>query len=167
MKKGCWIFLFVLLAFLCQPMMSVAAVSEEQEKAVSEHCDSIKKVLKNVQKDDARARVYLGSYYEAALTKFIMSLNVRLVENNLPSASLVENQNKYADTKALFISDFVNYQQELEELVSMDCQKKPKDFYEELEKVRKKRKIVEQDTLKMQSLMSEHVKLVNQLKGKL
>lgn len=167
MRKKCCLFVFALSLFLCQPMMSVAAVSEEQEKAVSEHCESIKEVLKNIQKDDSRARVYFGSYYETVLMKYIMPLNVRLVENNLSSANLVENQNKYADAKTLFISDFVNYQQELEELVTMDCRKNPQDFYEKLEIVRKKRKIVEQDTLKMKLLMSEHTKLVERLKGKL
>ena len=49
----------------------------------------------------------------------------------------------------------------------MDCRKEPEDFYNKLDKVRQKRKIVEQDALKMRVLLSEHVQLANQLKGKL
>lgn len=158
--------LFSCLLLAVFAVVPVSAMSETQEKAVKEHCESIKEVLKNAQKDDSRARVYLGAYYETVLTDFMMPLNVRLVENNLSSAGLVENQNKMADAKELFTSDFVNYQKALEELVAMDCKTEPKAFYEKLEKVRQKRKTVEQDTLRVRSVVSEHLKLVNQLEGK-
>ena len=120
-----------------------------------------------MQKTDARARVYLGGFYEKVLADFVVPFNVRLVENNLSTAGLVENQNKMAETKALFASDFIAYQQGLEELVAYDCKNEPQEFYNKLDVVRKKRKIVEQDTLKMRNLISEHVKLADQLKGKL
>ena len=110
--------------------------------------------------------MYLGGYYEAILSKFIMPLNVRLLENNLSSAGLVENQNKFAAGKAVFSNDFVMYQQRLEELVGMDCREKPEEFYDKLVLVRQKRKIMVQDVLKMRALISEHLKLVNGLKGK-
>ena len=147
--------------------MPVLAVSEAQKNAIKDHCDSIRESLKDVQKADARARVYLGAFYEEILTDYITPLNVRLVENNLSTPDLVENQNKIADTRTLFINDYVSYQQELEELVTMDCWKAPESFYNELIKVRQKRKIVEQDTLQMRTLISDHVKLANQIKGKL
>ena len=153
-------FYCITLMLFCQPVMGVGAVSEGQKKAVQEHCEAVKEVLKNVQRDDSRARVYLGGYYETIL-------NVRLVENNLSTASLVENQNNLAEAKTLFASDFIGYQQELEDLIAMDCKKTPEDFYDKLTKVRQKRKIVEQDTLKVRSLLSGHVKLVTQLEGKL
>ena len=147
--------------------LPVSAISESQENAIKSHCEAIREDLKKVQKTDARTRVYLGGYYETILTKFVTPLNVRLVENNLSSADLVENQNKIAEAKTLFADDYVGYQQGLEELVLIDCKKEPGKFYDKLEKVRQKRKIVEQDTLKIRNLMSEHLRLANQLKGKL
>ena len=135
--------------------------------AIVEHCDTIKDDLKKVQKEDARVRVYLGGYYETILTKFITPLNVRLVENNLSSAGLVENQNSYVETRALFVKDFVSYQQELEELTGIDCKEKPDEFYSKLQLAQQKRKIMSQDALKMRSLISENIKLVNNLKGRL
>lgn len=145
----------------------VMAITEAQNAAIVKNCDTIKEDLKKVQKEDARVRVYLGGYYEAILTKFITPLNVRLVENNLSSAELVENQNKVAKAKSTFAEDFVNYQKGLEELVGMDCKETPEEFYDELVTVRQKRKIMVQDVLKMRSLISEHVRLVESLKGKL
>lgn len=146
---------------------SVVAISDSQKDAIIEHCDTIRGSLKDVQRADARTRVYLGGYYEDILLDYVTPLNLRLVENNLSSAEMVENQNKIADTRTLFMNDFVDYQQDLEELVLADCKRNPEGFYEKLVKVRQKRKIVEQDTLRMRSLISEHVKLANKLKGKL
>lgn len=165
-KKGISFYCIILLMF-CQVFApNVGAITEVQSNAIVKHCDTIKEDLKKVQKEDARVRVYLGGYYETILMKFITPLNVRLVENNLSSASLVENQNKFAASKTTFADDFITYQQGLEELVGMDCKEKPEEFYEKLTIVRQKRKTMAQDVLKMRSLISEHIKLVEGLKGK-
>lgn len=166
MRKKRLIFYCITLMLICQYPTGVMAISEVQSEAITEKCDVIRDNLRKVQKEDAKARVYLGGYYDAILTKFITPLNVRLVENNLSSAGLVENQNDFAETKTLFANDFVKYQQELEELVGMDCEKEPEKFYDKLVIVRQKRKIMAQDVLKMRSLISEHIKLVTDLEGK-
>lgn len=165
------IFYCITLVLICQvaavlvfPAYTASALSDTQQHAIQDHCDSIKEVLKNIQKDDSRTRVYLGAYYEAILSKFVTPLNVRLVENNLSSASLVENQNKLANARSVFINNFITYQQGLEELVLMDCQSEPKQFYEKLEKVRQQRKKVEQNTQQVRGLITDHIKLVNQLR---
>ena len=152
---------------LAVSVVPVSAASKAQENAIRNRCDTIRDSLKDVQKADAKVRVYLGALYETILTDYVMPLNVRLVENNLSTPDLVENQNKIADTRTLFNNDYVSYQQDLEDLALMDCREKPEDFYNKLVKVQQKRKIVEQDTLKMRTLISEHVKLANQIKGKL
>ena len=138
-----------------------------QAAGITDHCDTIKENLKKVQKSDARTRVYLGGYYETILSDFMVPLNVRLVENNISDAGLIENQSKLAEAKGLFVDDYVKYQQGLEELVNMHCKSDTETFYEKLQSVRKKRGIVEQDVLKMRSLLSRHVDLVNGLKGKI
>ncbi len=142
-------------------------ISETLQAGIRENCTTIKENLAKVQKTDARARVYLGRYYETILTKFVTPLNLRLVENNLSAADLVENQTKMADARTLFINDYVNYQKELESLVAMSCEEKEGEFYQQLVKVRQKRKIVEQDVLKVRNLISEHVKLAGELRGKI
>ena len=143
------------------------AIPENQEKAIVSNCDSIKAQLKNVQKNDARARVHLGGRYEAILTRFMTPLNIRLIENNISNTELVENQSSFSEIKALFTSDYVNYQQELEKLVALDCKKEPVIFYEKLEIVRQKRKTVDQDVVKLRSLVSSHIKLVTGLRSKM
>lgn len=156
-----------MVALLFCPVLPVSALAKNQEVYISDHCTEIKDDLKNVQKNDARIRVFLGGKYEAILTHFIVPLNMRLVENNLSNAGLVENQNSFAEAKALFSNDYISYQQDLENLVAMDCKKEPSSFYEQLVKVRKKRKIIEQDVLKIRNLLSTHMNLVTELMGKI
>ena len=54
----------------------------------------------------------------------------------------------------------------LEELVAINCEREANDFYEKLVKVRQKRKIVEQDVLKLRNIISKHVKLVTSVRSK-
>ena len=142
-------------------------VSEEKLKLVSNNCTSIKTNLKGIQKNDARARVYLGAYYEKILTKYMTALNVKLVENNTPDTSLIESQNKYASAKSSFSEDYIAYQKGLEELLSIDCKSEPKKFYEELISVRNKQNVIVKDTAKLSKLLSEHKELVKKLEAKL
>ena len=144
----------------------VGAIGEEQKLAIVDHCDAIKVNLKDVQKRDARTRVYLGGRYETILTELMKPLNVSLVEQDLSNAKFVENQNSFAEAKAVFASDYVSYQQRLEELVGMDCKNDPEGFYTKLKKVREKRKTVSQDVVKMRKLISDHVRYVKEIMEK-
>lgn len=163
MKKIAFVVLVTLVSFLSLPVM---AISETQKDAVTRNCNAIRVKLKNLQKTDAKARVYLGGHYENVLSKYITPLNLRLVENNVSNVGLIENQNSFANTKNLFASDFINYQQDLEELITLDCKNNPEEFYDKLTIVRKKREIVEQDILRMKKLMSEQMNLVRETRGK-
>ena len=164
MKRLLVVFAVFVMSLVALPCF---AISESQERVIVDKCNEIKEQLKAVQKDDARTRVHLGGRYETILTSFMTPLNVRLLENNLSNVELVENQNDFAETKSLFNNDYINYQQGLEELVSIDCKKEPASFYEKLDRVRQKRKIVGQDALKLRNLISKHVRLVTELRGKI
>lgn len=141
--------------------------AESWEAAIIDHCATIKDRLKTVQKNDAKTRVFLGGKYEAILNRYIIPLNLRLVENNMSTSGLIDLQNNYVETKATFSNDYISYQQGLEGLVAIDCKAEPKRFYEELAIVKKKRMIMEQDVLKMRNLLTQYIKLVTELKGKI
>ena len=129
--------------------------------------DDIKADLRLVQRDDAKSRVHLGTYYDDILSNYIMPLNVKLVEKNLSNAGFIDNQNEFVKTKTTFVNDFTKYQQMLEELVAMDCKNEPEKFYDELVDVRQRRKTMEQDVLKMRRLISEHISLVESMRSRL
>lgn len=135
--------------------------------AIIDHCAEIKDDLKKVQKDDSRARIYLGGRFETVNSKFVIPLNTRLVENSLSTPELVENQNDLTKAKTTFVSDFIDYQKELESLVNIDCKSEPENFYQTLEKARQKREIVKKDVAKIRGLLATHEKDVAALKESL
>ena len=145
----------------------VGAISDAQKDTIVTYCDAIRKDLETIRHNDSRARVYLGRYYETIFTKFIIPLNVRLVENNLSTNKLIDNQNNYKKTRENFIIDFIEYQKKLDSLVETDCKNHADEFYNKLVSVRQKREIVEKDVQKMKALITEHVSLVEGVKGSL
>lgn len=146
---------------------SAKSPSEAQKTAISTHCVAIKDTLKKLQKDDSHARVYLGGRYEKILSKYAIPLNTRLVENSLSTPELIETQNQLAKAKSTFVSDFIDYQRNLENLVSIDCASNPDKFYQELLTVRTKRQTVAKDIDKLHSLAASHLKQVTTLKDKI
>lgn len=168
MKKKRLILYYSILFMFCQGLTGVSAafgLTEAQKDATIDHCAAIKADLRTIQRNDARARVYLGGRYETILMKFVTPLNVRLVENNLSSGSLVEAQNNLALAKNKFTDDYVEYQQRLEELVAVDCKADPEGFYEKLERVRRRRNTMEQDMVKIDGILSNYLELVKGVKG--
>lgn len=159
------IVLFCLMASLLS--LPVSAISEAQKNAVSNNCISIKESLKTTQRMDARTRVYLGGKFETILTKFITPLNVKLVEKNISNPGLIENQSSFAEMKAMFSSDFIRYQQSLEELIGTDCEAEPEVFYNRLLVVRERRKLMGQDVARLKRLTTDNVRLVAELRSKL
>ena len=142
-------------------------VSRTQSENLARHCDEVRERLKSVQKNDAKTRVFLGSKYETILNKYIVPLNVRLVENSLSTDGLIDLQNSFAAARAVFSNDYINYQQSLESLVGIDCKVEPDKFYNELSIVKKRRMTMEQDVLKIRNMLTQYVKLITELKGRI
>ena len=176
MKKRYLCFGFVLVGLMCflsantyaegeEPEAPKEIINEVQKDTIIDHCDTIKDNLKSVQRADSRTRVYLGRYYETILSNFITPLNLRLVENNISDAKLLDNQTNFAARRERFNSDFIVYQQVLEELVNINCKNEPVRFYEKLEVVREKRQTVNRDVTKLREMTGEQVKLVEALKN--
>lgn len=160
------IFSALVLSLVSVPV-SAAELSSVQKTSIIDNCSAIKDSLHAVQREDSRIRVYLGRYYESILTKFVTPLNVRLVENNISDTSLIANQEQFVDRRTVFISDYIVYQQALEDLVSIDCKSEPQKFYDKLVITREKRETVNQDVAKMSELTNRQVKLVTKLKDEL
>lgn len=155
------------LSFAPALTSTASAISDAQSEAIVTHCSSIIDDLKSVQKSDSHARVYLGGYYETIISKFITPLNIRLVENSLSTAELVENQNNFISTKATFVDNFVTYQRELESLISIDCATQPEDFYTQLGKVRDLRATVAKDVKTLRDNLTFHIDTITVIEGKL
>lgn len=140
-------------------------ITDAQKNVIQDHCDAIKDSLKYLQRADSRARVYLGRYYETILGNFITPLNIRLIENNISNTKLLENQTNFAARRERFVSDFITYQQSLEELLNVNCKNEPEKFYEKLISAREKRASVNRDVTRLREYAGVQVDLVEELKN--
>lgn len=158
---------FAMIAVLVLSVVSVGVFAEGEKKIDAETCAKVKENLVNLQHADSRARVYLGRYYETILNKFIVPLNMRLVENNIAEPTLVENQGQFKEMRQGFIDDYIAYQKDLEGLVGINCEENTSEFYSKLKDTRAKRQTVVQDITRLRSLIKKHVEAVAKLLEKI
>ena len=142
-----------------------AALSEEKSGMVSQNCATIKQSLKSLQKTDARSRSYLGTIYETIITKFITPMNLRLIDNSQPNASLTDLHSTILAVRKDFVNEYTSYSQSFEELVSMNCKDNPENFYNKLVETRRKRAEVSSITTNLRNLFAEYLTIVRKLRG--
>lgn len=139
------------------------AISESQKSVISQYCGTIKQSLKTLQHTDIDSRVKLGSRYEAAISKFIIPMNLRVVKNNLSIPELADVQKAFVDNRPNFVTDFTTYSKLLEELISIDCQNDTANFYKKLLETREARESVRKDVLYLNSLLHRYQELVKEM----
>lgn len=166
-KKAAKILLgFVTLGSLLSALPA-SALTEDQKSAISANCSTIKQQLKQVQKVDSRTRSYLGTSYEKVISNFVTPLNLRLVKNNRANTSLSDIQTKLVNERKKFSETFVSYSQDLEELINVDCENEPDNFYTKLNSVREKRKNVQSVAGNIRQLIKTHISTVREMEKSL
>ena len=142
-----------------------AALSNEQLGAISQNCGTIRQSLERLEKADSRMRTHLGTIYETVLGKFITPLNLRLVNNSLPTFSTL--QTDFVVEQAAFKGAYTDYMRELEGLIAIDCKAHPDEFYNKLLTVRQRRSSLQKSVEKMSKLVDKQYDSVLQLKESL
>mgnify|MGYP000931943840 FL=1 len=121
-----------------------AKLTDDQRGEISMSCSSIKSGLKKLQVSDAKIRSLLGANYQTILNSYITPFNLRLVKNNQNLGDLSDLQSNFVLQKNDFNSLYIAYSQQFENLLSIDCQKNPDDFYNQLIVTRESRKELNQ-----------------------
>lgn len=163
----CLLAVFSVVSAAVYAESETVAISKEQIGAITQSCDSIKQSLKTLQKDDARTRAYLGTAYENLLTDFISPLNLRLVKNDKPSATLTDIHSTVLTKRQDFSQSFIVYSQDLEKLISIDCKTRAEEFYAQLVKTRTSRSKLEKATTAVKEALTKYQDGVKKLKGEL
>ena len=143
------------------------ALTEDQEAEISQSCQTIKQNLKSLQRADSRTRSYLGSLYQTFLTNYISPLNLNLVKNNHPSATITALYSDYLAARQDFATKFTTYSQNFEELLLIDCRKNPDDFYEKLNQTREERTKLHSAVKKLRTILGNQYTATDKLKGEL
>ena len=143
------------------------APSNEQIENIKTNCSSIKHSLKQVQNSDRNTRVAIGYSYQTILADFMTPLNVRLIKNNLIRPELSEIQNRFTNLREEFNHKYIEYSQELESLINIDCISEPESFYHRLESTRNKRSEVLNLAEQIDSTIANHKSVIENLKNSL
>lgn len=139
------------------------ALSEDQQGAISQNCNTIKQSLQNLQRVDSKTRTFLGSTYETLSVDFLTPLNLRLVKNNRPNADLSSIQSNFTNSQTEFKNLYTEYMREMENLINTDCKTEPSKFYDQLETTRNKRRELEKKTDDILKLIKDQVSTVKKL----
>lgn len=150
------------LAF--RPLQTFAEAEQTRLNKISQNCSSIKVQLRQIQKNDTKNRVQLGSYFESINTNLMLNLNLRLVKNNLANSDLAAMQSAFASERERFKNDYIGYSQELEALLNIDCKANPTDFSKQLNKTRTKRTAVHESIARLYEILNKHKATVEELK---
>ena len=141
------VFVAFLLVFILFNSIHVSAdapkakLTDDQRGEISMSCKS---GLKKLQISDAKIRSLLGANYQTILNSYITPFNLRLVKNNQNLGNLSDLQSNFVLQKNDFNSLYIAYSQQFENLLSIDCQKNPDDFYNQLITTRESRKELNQ-----------------------
>ena len=138
------------VGLMVQPV--AAAPSDEVIKA---NCQAVQSVLSQIEKTDAALRINRGRVYNEIMDLFY-AMNARLASNKISAANLVTITSDFDSELTHFRSDYNTYDDELNELISMQCQEKPADFYNQLEEVRSLRDNLDQRTSRLDSLLDDY-----------
>ena len=138
-----------------------AKLTDDQRGEISMNCSSIKSSLKKLQVSDAKIRSLLGASYHTMLNSYITPFNLRLVKNNQNLGNLSDLQSNFVLQKNDFNSLYITYSQQFENLLSIDCQKNPDDFYNQLIITRESRKELNQ---KVEDLTKTAEKYLTEIK---
>ena len=124
-------------------------LTDDQRGEISMNCSSIKSSLKKLQVSDAKIRSLLGANY--------------LVKNNQNLGDLSDLQSNFVLQKNDFNSLYITYSQQFENLLSVDCQKNPDDFYNQLLTTRESRKELNQKVNELTSTAEKYLSEINKI----
>lgn len=151
MKRSKLIFFVVSLSVLGFFGLSKNAGADEihltpnQLDYIKASCEATEVSLSQLHSNDALSRVNLGQSYEAISTRLIKRFNSRVAYNNLNNSSLVAVSNEYDKSLNLFRNSYQEYEVSLSNLISIDCQNNPEQFFGKLESTRTKRLLVREN----------------------
>ena len=152
MKKAIAIILALVLATGLTARPVAAAPSEEVIRA---SCQAAQSVLNQIEKTDAALRINRGRVYSEVLDLFY-AMNARLASNKVSAPKLVSITSDFDQRLTDFRDNYNDYDDELNKLIELQCQKKPTDFYSQLDSVRQLRDQLNNDIQQLDQLIDDY-----------
>jgi hypothetical protein len=130
--------LFV-VALLAMPYaVQAQTTSAQRYQLISSHCQQLHSLIDQLQRRDLVSRTNLGREYES-IDNQLSALNTRIHNNNLDNQQFVDLLGQFNDAVTQFRDAYVHYDDGMNSLENINCQKDPVNFDAQLDQTRQLR----------------------------
>lgn len=129
----------VLLVFAQVSRAEAPLMSETHIERIRSNCTEAKATLSQLHASDGLLRVNRGQLYESISTKLMATFNSRVSLNRLDATQLVTIATAYEREFSAFRADYILYEQQMSDILKIDCTKQPVAFYDAVAQARVKR----------------------------
>lgn len=127
------------------------ALSQRHIETIQANCENALVTLRRLHQSDALLRVNQGQLYEYISTRLMARLNSRIALNRLDGAALVAAAARYEETLQQFRDEYQRYEEQLSEVLDMNCRQEPERFYYAITDARQARLLVSEEVKELHS----------------
>lgn len=168
MKSKAALYLAIFLAVAAAPLVSAEAhpLTDRHIEIIRQNCTQAQQTLQRLQRNEAATRVNRGRDYEATI-RLMASFNSRVALNKIDAPNLSALTSQVGDKFDEFRSDYIAYDDQLENVLRLKCREQPVTFYDELTLVREARAKVAKDIQDIDTMLGQYGDAVVELKTKI
>lgn len=155
------------VAFFAMPYAAEAQTANAQRyQLISSRCQELHSLIDQLQRRDLVSRTNLGREYES-IDNQLTAFNTRIHNNNLDNQPFVQLLTQFDDAANQFRDTYVHYDDSLNSLQNIDCQKNPADFDNQLTQARTLRSATEDAAQRAQDVLGQYRTLTQTLQTQL
>lgn len=133
-----------------------AAMTDAHIQRIKQNCRAASRTIQQMHVNDGPLRVNRGQVYDSMSTKLMTPLNSRLIVNKLDASSLVKLTAQYDKTLTDFRESYKKYDNQVSNVLKIDCTKQPVSFYDAVAEARKQRTTVHGHVVRLHELIKEY-----------
>lgn len=146
----------VFLAFSQVTRAQDSLMSEAHIERIRSNCTEAKATLAQLHASDGLLRVNRGQIYDSISTKLMAPFNSRASLSRLDATQLVSVASAYERELTAFRTDYKAYEQQMSDILKIDCTKQPVAFYDAIAEARDKRLKVRQHVVALTKQINEY-----------
>ena len=132
------------------------ALSSSQIELISAYCTESRGHLERLHSADALQRVNLGQRYENISTKLMAPLNSRIALAGHDGLEMAKTSVEFNQELTEFRKTYLKYDNQIDDIISMDCENNPVEFYRQLEAARQERQHLADNVGKLNQLILQY-----------
>jgi hypothetical protein len=131
-------------------------MTSEHIARIKENCSQAMAVLVQTHASDAPVYINRNQQYFSISDKLMAHLNSRLTLNRYDATQLVKTASDFNAALSRFRTDYKTYDDDMADLIKVDCNKTPVEFYDRVADARAERGKVHDDVDRLNTLIDQY-----------